>query len=58
MNMKLELIAAGVLAAVTASGAWPYDQVDAVDLDPLGRIVADWRCAKPAKPHRVLLFSE
>lgn len=46
-----------VLAAGTAEAAWPYDQVDAVDIDPLGRIVSDWRGARPRKPHKVLLFS-
>ena len=45
-------------AASFVHGAWPYDQVDKVDVDPLGRLVADWRGAAPKKPHRVLLFSE
>lgn len=47
-----------LLFAVTASGAWPYDKVDAVDIDPLGRIVSAWQGAKPKKAHKVLLFSE
>lgn len=54
--MFVVCLAFGVQEAV--HGAWPYDQVDKVDLDPLGRIVSDWRGAKPKKPHRVLLFSE
>jgi len=58
MNRKNMLVSVVVLAVTSAFGAWPYDKVDAVDLDPLGRLVSDWRGAKPAKPHKVLLFSE
>ena len=55
----MKLISLGVIMlAVEAPAAWPYDNVDVVDLDPLGRIVSDWRGAKPEKPHKVLLFSE
>ena len=45
-------------ASACAFGAWPHDQVDKMDVDPLGRIVADWRGAKPKAPRKVLLFSE
>ena len=52
-------VAGGALVwALSAQGAWPYDQVDKVDQDPLGRIVSEWKGAKPKSPHRVLLFSE
>ena len=46
------------LLALEAQAAWPYDKVDAVDIDPLGRIVSEWSGAKPKKAHKVLLFSE
>mgnify|MGYP003295766811 CR=1 FL=1 len=55
----MKLIAFGVvLLAAEVQAAWPYDTVDAVDLDPLGRIVSEWQGVKPKKPHKVLLFSE
>ena len=45
------------LAMQVSHAAWQYDKIDKVDLDPLGRIVSDWRGAKAKKPHKVLLFS-
>ena len=44
MNMKM--ISLGlIMLALEAQAAWPYDKVDKVDLDPLGRIVSDWQGA-------------
>ena len=50
-----------MMAAAFAAGslfAWDYDQVDKVDVDPLGKIVDDWKGVKPARPRKVLWFSE
>lgn len=46
------------LAANSALASWPYDKVDAVDIDPLGRVVEEWTGAKSAKTHKILLFSQ
>ena len=45
-------------AAAVVRGAQPDDQVDPADIGPLNKLVAEWRGAAPAKPRRVLLFSE
>ena len=59
MKMKMKMgLSASVFAVALGALGWPYDQVDKVDIDPLGRIVSDWRGAKPKKAHKVLLFSE
>lgn len=57
VKLALLVMATG-MALFSARGAWPYEQVDRVDLDPLGRIVSGWKAAPTVKPHRVLLFSE
>lgn len=51
------LMMTAVLTVGTLFG-WEYDQVDKVDLDPLGKIVDGWKAAKPAGVRKVLWFSE
>lgn len=56
---QVAMVLGGVLGvAVAANGAWPYDQVDKVDVDPLETVVSGWKGAAPKAKRRVLYFSD
>lgn len=57
MNKTMLVAFAAMAACPCAFGAWPYDTVDKVDIDPLETLVDSWKPQTPAPKARILLFS-